>query len=106
MFEGDKKWRAALIARTESCSTVNYGALAIYQAEGIHMKEWIATRDDRTRDSHLVMDGVVIPLEDKFEVPETEQTAGGWLDYPGDPSADPSEVCNCRCTIAGFTLLE
>ena len=106
MFEGDKKWRAALIARTESCSTVNYGALAIYQAEGIHMKEWIATRDDRTRDSHLVMDGVVIPLEDKFEVPETEQTAGGWLEYPGDPSADPSEVCNCRCTIAGFTLLE
>jgi len=92
--------RALLIARTESCATLNAGSNELYKAEGIQYKEWIATLDDRTRDSHLLMDGVVIPIEEKFEVPATSQTAGGWLEYPGDPSADASEVCNCRCTEA------
>lgn len=101
MFTEDKKWRAELIARTESCTTMNAGSNALYQSEGIELKEWISVQDDRTRDSHLLMDGVVVPITDKFEVPATSQTVGGWLEYPGDPSADPSEVCNCRCTIAG-----
>lgn len=101
MFDEDKKWRAELVARTESCTTMNAGSNALYQSEGIELKEWISVQDDRTRDSHLLMDGVVIPITDKFEVPATSQTVGGWLEYPGDPTADPSEVCNCRCTIAG-----
>lgn len=105
MFDNDRQWRAELIARTESCATMNYGATALYQSEGVEMKEWIATRDDRTRDSHALMDGVVIAVYDKFEVPATEQTTGGWLEYPGDPSADPSETCNCRCSIAPFVRL-
>jgi hypothetical protein len=105
MFDNDNKWRAELIARTESCATMNYGATALYQSEGVEMKEWISTRDDRTRDSHALMDGVVIAVYDKFEVPATEQTTGGWLEYPGDPGADPSEVCNCRCSIAPFVRL-
>lgn len=100
MFAEDKKWRAELIARTESCTTMNAGSNALYQAEGIGLKEWISIPDDRTRDSHRLMDGVVVPITDKFEVPATSQTTGGWLEYPGDPTADPSEVCNCRCTTA------
>ena len=104
MFDNDKTWRAELIARTESCSTINYGATALYQSEGVEQKEWIATLDDRTRDSHLAMDGVVIPITDKFEVPATSQTEGGFLEYPGDPSADASEICNCRCTVGAFVI--
>jgi uncharacterized protein with gpF-like domain len=83
---------------------MNAGSTALYQAEGIQQKEWISVQDDRTRDSHLIMDGVVVPITDKFEVPATSQTTGGWLEYPGDPSADPSEVCNCRCTTAPFVI--
>lgn len=100
MFAEDKKYRAELIARTESCSTMNAGSMVLYGAEGIQMKEWISVQDDRTRDSHLVMDGVVVPITDKFEVPATSQSEGAWMEYPGDPSAPAGEVCNCRCTVS------
>jgi len=46
----------------------------------------------------------VIPITDKFEVPATSQTEGGFLEYPGDPSADASEICNCRCTVGAFVI--
>ena len=66
------------------------------------MKEWISVQDDRTRDAHLLMDGVVIPIEDKFEVPATSQSEGAFMDYPGDASAPAGLVVNCRCTTAPF----
>lgn len=100
MFDDDKKWRAELIARTESCTTMNAGSNELYKAEGVESKEWISTLDDRTRDSHLLMDGVVVPITEKFEVPATSQSDGAWMDYPGDASAPASETCNCRCTMA------
>lgn len=102
MFAEDKKWRAVLIARTESCTTINAGSNELYKAEGIQFKEWISVQDERTRDSHLMMDGVVVPITEKFEVPATSQSDGAWMDYPGDASAPASEVCNCRCTESPF----
>lgn len=104
-FAEDKKARATLIARTESCSTMNAGAMELYKAEGINYKEWISVQDDRTRDSHLLMDGTVVPVTDKFEVPATSQTEGAWMDYAGDPSAPAGQVCNCRCTVAPFVMM-
>ncbi len=104
-FAEDKKARATLIARTESCSTMNAGAMELYKAEGINYKEWISVQDDRTRDSHLLMDGTVIPTTDKFEVPATSQTEGAWMDYAGDPSAPVGQVANCRCTVAPFVMM-
>ena len=104
-FAEDKKARATLIARTESCSTMNAGAMELYKVEGINYKEWISVQDDRTRDSHLLMDGTVIPVTDKFEVPATSQTEGAWMDYAGDPSAPAGQVCNCRCTVAPFVMM-
>ena len=103
-FAEDKKARATLIARTESCSTMNAGAMELYKSEGVNYKEWISVQDDRTRDSHLLMDGTVVPVTDKFEVPATSQTEGAWMDYAGDPSAPAGQVCNCRCTVAPFVM--
>ena len=105
LFDDDKKTRATLIARTESCSTMNAGAMELYKAEGINYKEWVSVQDDRTRDSHLLMDGTVVPVTDKFEVPATSQTEGAWMDYAGDPSAPAGQVCNCRCTVAPFVMM-
>ena len=99
MFDEDKKWRAELIARTESCTTMNAGSTALYQSEGIEQKGWVSVQDDRTRDAHLIMDGVVVPMGEKFEVPSTSQTDGAWMEYPGDPTAPAGQTCNCRCTI-------
>ena len=99
MFDEDKKWRAELIARTESCTTMNAGSTALYQSEGIEMRGWVSIQDDRTRDAHLIMDGVVVPMGEKFEVPATSQSEGAWMEYPGDPSAPAGQTCNCRCTV-------
>jgi SPP1 gp7 family putative phage head morphogenesis protein len=105
MFADDKKWRAELIARTESCTTMNAGATSLFKAEGIQYKEWISVKDDRTRDAHLIMDGVVVPIDEKFEVPETSQSEGAFMDYAGDPTAPVGQVANCRCTVSGFVLM-
>jgi SPP1 gp7 family putative phage head morphogenesis protein len=100
LFDDDKKVRATLIARTESCTTMNAGSNELYKAEGINYKEWISVQDDRTRDSHLIMDGTVIPITDKFEVPAMDNVDGAYMEYAGDPSAPAGQVVNCRCTIS------
>jgi uncharacterized protein with gpF-like domain len=53
-------------------------------------KGWLATNDDRTRDSHAELNGVFVDIDDEFD---------NGLEYPGDPNGDPSEVYNCRCTL-------
>ncbi len=100
VFEELSNTRAYLIARTETGSSVNVGQLATYQATGIERKEWIATLDDRTRESHLQMDGIIADIDATFEV---ENYTDGGVDnmlYPLDPNGSAGNVCNCRCTIA------
>ena len=97
VFTKGKEWRAELIARTESCSTVNAGSNILYQSEGVQYKQWIAVQDNRTRDMHLVMDGTVIPMGDKFNM-----INGDLMEYPADPYGSAENVCNCRCSIAPY----
>jgi hypothetical protein len=51
------------------------------------------------------MDGVVVPITDKFEVPATSQSEGAFMEYAGDPSAPAGQVCNCRCTVGPFVMM-
>lgn len=99
LFFEMSKARAELIARTESCTTINAGSTELYKAEGIQEKGWLSVQDDRTRDAHLLMDGVVVPIGDKFEVPATSQSEGAFMDYPGDATAPAGQVVNCRCSL-------
>lgn len=63
---------------------------------GINMvKEWMATLDGRTRDSHRHMDGEQIKVGDKWH----PQKFSNGCRYPGDPEAPPRETYNCRCTL-------
>lgn len=85
-------YRAETIARTETTAANNKGFTEGYRQSGVaNAKEWIATNDSRTRDSHAHADGEVVKLDDSFS---------NGLDYPGDPSADPGETINCRCVLA------
>jgi hypothetical protein len=81
-------------ARTLMTGAQNAGRLESYrQAEklGIDMeKEWMATLDGHTRDSHADIDGERQPIEHKFS---------NDCMYPGDPGGPPAEVYNCRCTM-------
>ena len=63
---------------------------------GINLvKEWMATLDGRTRDSHRHLDGEQIKVGDKWH----PQKFSNGLRYPGDPEGPAREVYNCRCTL-------
>lgn len=96
------KSRARVIARTEVQLASSNGireAVKTLQIPNI-VKEWISIQDDRTRQDpqhadHLRMNGEKVPLEEKFTVPPDASMEG-----PGDPSAPPEQVINCRCVQA------
>ena len=63
--------------------------------DGIILKrEWIATNDGRTRHSHRLLDGQIAEVDKPFK------SELGDIMYPGDPDAHPSNVYNCRCSMA------
>lgn len=87
--------RARVIARTETISASNAGGRAGALATGLDLRrEWIATIDDRTRDTHLLVDGQQVPMETPYAVGDSRMM------FPGDTSlgADASEIIQCRCT--------
>ena len=58
---------------------------------GLQMqKEWMATLDGRTRDSHRDLDGERVPYDEPFS---------NGLMFPADPQGAGREVWNCRCTM-------
>lgn len=84
--------RANRIARTETTAAYNAGAQAAYIEEGAGVKQWLATADERTRESHLDASGQCVNADEPFEV------SGYLLQFPGDPNGPPEETVNCRCT--------
>ena len=57
-------------------------------------KRWVATLDNRTRDTHQRLDGQVVPKDQPFVIDDME------IMFPGDPSCQyPELVYNCRCTM-------
>lgn len=95
--------RAEVIARTEIGSAASYGNLAsgkYAQDElGVKMaKEWVATLDTRTRDTHAYMDGVKIPIEENFNI------SGYMADRPHADGLPASEKVNCRCGLVFMPL--
>ena len=84
-------------ARTAVTGAQNAGRLdGYFQAEemGIKLKKrWLSTLDSMTRHAHQLLDGQVQPIEMPF------QSELGEIMYPGDPSALPANVYNCRCTL-------
>lgn len=91
---GSNEKAAVRNARTAMTSARNAGKLETFERaaeKGLEViKEWIATSDDRTRDSHSHLDGVRVPWDEDFP---------NGLSMPGDPKGAPEEVYNCRCTM-------
>jgi Phage Mu protein F like protein len=90
--------RARVIARTEVVGATNAGSIegarAVARAGPPPLfKEWLATHDSRTRQTHRDADGQVVALDDPFTV------GGASMDRPHDPTGPAREVVNCRCTI-------
>lgn len=90
------QWRALRIARTEVVGASNRGSLEGMRSLNMPFEKiWIAVPDARTRDTHREVEQQNPKNQDEtFRVGEYE------MDGPGDMSAGPEEIINCRCTIA------
>lgn len=95
VFEGRlKDSKAEEIARTETISASNEGAHSAYEdADGVIGEEWLASGDQRTRDSHAAADGQIVAVDGTFLI------AGHEAEHPGDKSLPPGEFVQCRCTV-------
>lgn len=84
-------------ARTMTTSAENGGRQDSFkraQSDGVKMgRVWVSAHDDRTRAWHLDLNGVEVGIDEPWE------NEYGEIMYPGDPSADPANVYNCRCSI-------
>lgn len=85
---------AVRIARTEGHRIQTQSAMdACYKAKekGCDVvKQWDASLDARTRDSHARVDG---------EIREMDKPFSNGLMFPGDPDGGAGEVVNCRCAL-------
>lgn len=89
------RYRAEVIARTETHGAANFGAMGAAEATGLPLlKEWVAAADERTRETHREADGQTVPMEQAFEV------GADFLMFPGDPAGSAEEVINCRCAAS------
>lgn len=92
---GNNKASQIRNARTMTTAAENAGRIDSYknlEKQGVVQKKvWIATPDDRTRESHLELDGEEVDITAEFS---------NGCKYPGDPDCDePGEVWNCRCSM-------
>lgn len=84
-------------ARTAVTGAQNAGRQASYNRAkemGLPLrKRWIATKDNRTRHAHAMLDGQTVALDAPFKIDGQE------LMFPGDPTGRANLVWNCRCTM-------
>ena len=97
-FPSILRFRANLIARTETHNAVGFAADIYYEAlgkqTGIKLKKkWIAVSDDRTRSAHSEVNGTIIDNDENFIV------GGAEMKYAGDPAGGLKNTINCRCTV-------
>ncbi len=93
-FNGNA-YNALRVVRTEGNRLANAGTYLNSEdlkAEGVRIRrQWVATLDGRTRDSHQALDGQYEDDNGLFHI------HGLSARYPGD-FGDPTEDIHCRCT--------
>lgn len=101
--------RAAMLARTDLVGLANGASVAaarLVNGESdsgeplVGYKQWLATADERTRETHGDADGQVVPIDQPFDV-GSEQA-----DFPGSPDLSDEEAANCRCTVVFLEAAE
>ena len=90
--------RARYMAENESNTSWNHSDFANAIKQGKTRKKWVDVRDNRERETHRRVGGMIIPISELFMV------GSSFMLYPKDPSygAPASEICGCRCTVKYF----
>lgn len=94
--------RAATIVRTElgrTFSIASHERMQQAAATGANIqKKWLRSGKVHPRPGHNLMHGKIIPVHEKFSVPNSKGGAPIMMLHPHDPSAPASETINCGCT--------
>lgn len=87
---------AIRIARTEGHrvqTSARVDAMSEAKKKGADVvKQWDASLDGKTRDTHRKLDGQIRELDEPFEVDGMKADAPGYF-------GNPAEDCNCRCAL-------
>lgn len=84
------------IAETDATRIYNQGAVDAVIANGLEgstSKRWRTMMDDRVRDTHDYLEGMVVPFGSRFYTYD-----GDSAEYPGGFSLPENNV-NCRCVV-------
>ena len=92
VFDSASRYRAQLIARTETVGASNQGTLMAYKAAGIPLKKkWLTAQDERVRDSHVRAGRLAaIPLDQPFVFAGEEGEVR--MNAPGDPGGERRRI--------------
>lgn len=90
-------------ARTAMTAGENLGRNESYnriRSQGIEMvKEWSATYDSRTRDTHRLLNGTRANEKGLFGEGILDSLGEPLMEFPGDPKGAAAEIYNCRCRL-------
>ena len=87
--------RAMVSAENTVLDIFNYEEFLEALAMGYTQKTWVTMGDNRVRDSHTIIDGTTIPLDEVFDL------EGGDMRFPRDADlgASDDEISGCRCWL-------
>ncbi|MFP3421766.1 phage minor head protein, partial [Bacillus sp. SIMBA_154] len=90
--------RARVTAVTEVLTASSVAQHESYvQSPAVTAKQWKHSggKKNQSRESHVQLDGTIIPLDEEFEIPGS----GERCMFPRDTNLTPKERVNCHCAV-------
>ena len=91
VFANLSDYRATMIARTETVGGYNAASFLAALDAGATRKTWLATADQRTRETHRQANGTSAAMNKRFTLTKSR--------WPADPSAPAAQSIQCRCAL-------
>jgi hypothetical protein len=103
IFNGYKDielWQARRIAQTETMIGLAAASDMAAQTLSVNfLKQWCISGVGNTRESHEVMDGVIVGQNERFVLKDCE------MNYPHEVGAPAGEIINCACTCIRLPMI-
>ena len=91
VFTNLSDYRATMIARTETVGGYNHASFLAALDAGATRKTWLATADQRTRETHRQENGRSAAMNKRFTLTKSR--------WPADPTAPAAQSIQCRCAL-------
>ncbi|RMB85616.1 phage portal protein [Streptomyces shenzhenensis] len=91
VFANLSDYRATMIARTETVGGYSQASFLAALDAGATTKTWLATKDQRTRETHRQENGNTAAMNKRFTLTKSR--------WPADPTAPAAQSIQCRCAL-------